>query len=121
MSNVDFARFLKHVLRFEILIGRLVLWIERAIIANVSVLDSHESLVAVLGISLVKLFNHALVDCDFIYALAMFNCGRSDLDIDFGTYWTETIVEELLTTQWMIWVKHIEGFHIALIPTGDNF
>ena len=120
LRYVDFAWLLNHVLRSEVLVRRLVLRIERAIHAHVSMLDSHESLVAVLGIPLIKLINGALINGDFIYLLAMLNCGRCDLDVDFGAHRTEVVIKELLAAQGMIRVEHVERLHVALIPTSNN-
>lgn len=92
------------------MIRRLVFRVEWIILSNVPVFDSHQALVAVLGVLLIELVKNSLVDCDLVFTLSSNDLRGADLDVNFGAYWAKIGIELFLTTQWVVRIEYIKWF-----------
>jgi len=121
LAQINLARLFNDVLGPDVLVGRLVLGVERTILADVPVLDSHEPLITVFSVLFVEFIDCTLVNGDFVYSLSRDGLRRANLDIDLRAQGAEAFVEQFLTAQGVVRIEDVEGLHVELVSTGDYF
>ena len=112
---VNLVGLFQDFLGLEVLIGWYIIRVKWIFGSNSPVFNSSFLLIAIFGISFLKVIENFLFNGYLIAALTFLCFFSCYLKIDFGSKGSELIVETFLASQRMVRVEYIKWFTVNLV------
>ena len=119
-AMIDLVRLFQDFLGLEVLIRRYVIGMKWIFWSDSSVFNSSFLLIAILGISFLKVIQNFLLNSNPIATLPFLCFFSCYLKINLGSKGSELIIETFLASQRMARVENIKWFTVNLVSTIYN-